>query len=449
MQRSLLRFREYSIEITLERLPSGRLDRDNGLVVLKENDRTGVMVELSRDDRKQLLSLLERLPEMREERSRRLLLANAGLEDISGRLDVSGPPATAVSEIVDFLCKYGRKEREREALAFLLLETLGLVGLEQREFIVDLLAKYQMTRATKVRSPVPPPSPPPKPAPEAFPGVPLQTFSFKTLRLDEEGNIVEFRDCKARQFVEDLGNGVRLEMVEIPGGEFWMGSPDGEGNDSERPQHKVTVPSFYLGKYPVTQEQWQVVIGSNPSKFQGVKRPVEQVSWDDAVEFCRKLSLKMGRIYRLPSEAEWEYACRAGTTTPFHFGATLTAEIANYDAKNTYASGPKGEYRERTTDVGSFPPNAFGLHDMHGNVQEWCADNRYNNYEGVPVDGSAWIDKKINDSDNDKKVTKVLRGGSWVDRPSHCYSAYRCRNYPDRGYGYFGVRVACVPPRIL
>ncbi|MFO5440741.1 MAG: SUMF1/EgtB/PvdO family nonheme iron enzyme, partial [Dolichospermum sp.] len=169
---------------------------------------------------------------------------------------------------------------------------------------------------------------------------------------------------------EDLGNGVKLEMIAIPGGTFWMGSPtnEAERNNDEGPQHQVTVPSFFMGKYPLTQAQYQAIIGNNPSYFKGNNRPVERVIWNDAVTFCQKLSQKTGKNYRLPSEAEWEYACRAGTKTPFSFGDNITPDLVNYDGNYPYKSAPKGKYREQTTDVGTFPPNAFGLYDMHGNV---------------------------------------------------------------------------------
>jgi formylglycine-generating enzyme required for sulfatase activity len=134
-----------------------------------------------------------------------------------------------------------------------------------------------------------------------------------------------------------------------------------------------------MGKYEVTQAQYQAIMGNNPSNFKGEKRPVEQVSWNDAVKFCEELSKKTGRAYRLPSEAEWEYAARAGTDTPFHFGETITTDLANYNGNFTYASAPKGEYRKETTDVGIFPPNSFGLYDMCGNVWEWCLDKYHNN----------------------------------------------------------------------
>ncbi|MEW6497793.1 MAG: formylglycine-generating enzyme family protein, partial [Cyanobacteriota bacterium] len=187
----------------------------------------------------------------------------------------------------------------------------------------------------------------------------------------------------AQYFLEDLGDGIGLEMVLIPGGSFLMGSPEDEleRSDNESLQHLVTIQLFCLGKYPVTQAQWKAVaalpqvnrkLDPGLSSFKGENRPVETVSWYDAVEFCDRLSQKTGRQYRLPSEAEWEYACRAGTTTPFHFGETITPELANYNGKYTYGAGVKGVYREETTPVGSFGvANAFGLYDMHGNVWEW------------------------------------------------------------------------------
>ena len=281
-------------------------------------------------------------------------------------------------------------------------------------------------------------------AEEAFPGVSLEVFSFSTVRLDRYGAIVEEKCCRARQFVEDLGNGVQLEMVEIPAGRFLMGSPTGEEGrrDSEGPQHWVTVPSFYFGKYAVTQEQWEAIADSNPSFFNGKKLPVEKVSWREAAEFCQKLSQKTGREYRLPSEAEWEYACRAGTMTPFYSGETLTADIANYRATTTYASAPTGPYRKRTTDVGSFPPNAFGLYDMHGNVWEWCADGWHESYENAPSDTTVWLD-------SDRSPSRVLRGGSWSYSPRGCRSACRYQYHSVRRYDFLGFRVVCGPLRIL
>jgi formylglycine-generating enzyme required for sulfatase activity len=252
----------------------------------------------------------------------------------------------------------------------------------------------------------------------------------------------------AQYFIEDLGNGVQLEMVLIAGGSFLMGSPEHEleRRESESPQHEVTIKPFCMGKYPVTQAQWKAVaalpqvngeLDADPSEFKGENRPVEQVSWHDAVEFCDRLSSHTKRSYRLPSEAEWEYACRAGTTTPFHFGETITSELANYDTNHTYGVGVKGVVRGETTPVGSFGvANAFGLYDMHGNVWEWCADHWHSNYEGAPRDGSAWRDNNYNDN-------RMLRGGSWFDNPELCRSAFRGNFVAGNRLDNYGFRVVC------
>jgi formylglycine-generating enzyme required for sulfatase activity len=259
----------------------------------------------------------------------------------------------------------------------------------------------------------------------------------------------------AQCFIEDLGNGVQLEMVLVKGDVFTMGAPETEegSSNNERPQHEVTIQTFFMGKYPVTQAQWKAVaalpqvnieLDADPSQFKGDKRPVERVSWYDAVEFCDRLSSHTKRQYRLPSEAEWEYACRAGTTTPFHFGETITTDLANYrgtdneeyEWSGSYGRGPKGIYREETTIVGSFGvANVFGLYDMHGNVWEWCADHWHENYEGATTDGSAWLD-------NDNKP-RLLRGGSWNNNPVSCRCAYRSYFNPDLNYNDIGFRVVC------
>ena len=203
----------------------------------------------------------------------------------------------------------------------------------------------------------------------------VEGFSGSKKRQEAKSKLVQIES-----FSEDLGNGVTLEMVAIPGGTFMMGSPEGEGYNKEKPQHEVTLQPFLMGKYSVTQAQWREIASLpkvnkdlNPelSYFTGNNRPVEQVSWDDAVEFCERLSRKTrrGYRYRLPSEAEWEYACRAGTTTKYHFGETITDQLANYNRNLS-----------ETTSVGQFMPNSFGLYDMHGNVMEWCQDDWHNNY---------------------------------------------------------------------
>jgi formylglycine-generating enzyme required for sulfatase activity len=279
----------------------------------------------------------------------------------------------------------------------------------------------------------------------------------KSAKQSEPERINEFLflKCETRttQFLrQKINDTVSLDMVLIPGGSFVMGSPEDEIGHTieESPQHVVTVPSFCLGKHPVTQTQYQAVIGTNPSSFRGSDRPVENISWEDAVKFCEQLSQLTEQEYRLPSEAEWEYACRAGTTTPFHFGETITADLANYDGTDkpdgiwsgSYGRGPKGTQPQETTMVGRFPPNAFGLYDMHGNIWEWCLDHWHNNYEGAPIDGSAWL------RSNDISSSRVLRGGSWSVSPRYCRSAYRNFNPPIlKSVAHLGFRVVCPVPQ--
>lgn len=276
-----------------------------------------------------------------------------------------------------------------------------------------------------------------RPLPTFFPEL-LPTNEIFT--VDAKGKIIHRRSLPQLQILkEDFGNNITLEMVSIPGGTFTMGSPSHELKrwDIEGPQHEVTVPSFYLGRYPVTQAQWKAIMRTNPSNSKGANRPVERVSWNDATEFCQKLSQKSGKLYRLPSEAEWEYACRAGTITPFHCGETITLDLANYYPSRGYASGPKGHSLKTTTDVGRFPPNAFGLHDMHGNVTEWCQDTLHKNYEGAPTDGSAWEDNYY--------YERMRRGGSWLSNSDGCRSATRSWLKPyDSENNTIGFRVALV-----
>lgn len=255
-------------------------------------------------------------------------------------------------------------------------------------------------------------------------GLSLKTFKFETVRVDSRGKISDRYSQQAEFFTEDLGQGITLEMVQIPGGEFVMGSPPEEQqrHPDESPQRSVTIKSFYMGKFVVTQKQYQAVINSNPSKFIGGRRPVERVSWDDAIAFCHQLAQQTGKSYQLPSEAQWEYACRAGTTTPFYFGETITSALVNYDANFTYGFASQGKYLQTTTDVGSFPPNAFGLYDMHGLVWEWCQDTYLDSYYGAPTDGRARI--------SDRHDIRLLRGGSWGDKPGDCRSAKRIK-YPQ------------------
>jgi formylglycine-generating enzyme required for sulfatase activity len=278
----------------------------------------------------------------------------------------------------------------------------------------------------------------------------LKEFKFQVLRIDIRGEIIDRdrRYLNAQSFIEP---GINLEMVKIPMGKFLMGSPISEtghiDDGRESPLHWVKIPEFLMGKYPVTQAQWRFVAGlpqvmrwldPNPSHFKGDQLPVERVSWRDAQEFCYRLSDFTPHIYRLPSEAEWEYACRAGTTTPFAYGVTITGELANYNCRKVYAQERIGNQRGQTTLVGKFRPNDFGLYDMHGNVWEWCADGWHGNYQGAPTDGSVWI----GDS-----PTKILRGGSWLSNPRSCRSSYRNGN---NLLAYFvGLRVVCGITRIL
>nr|NCR69600.1 formylglycine-generating enzyme family protein [Microcystis aeruginosa LL11-07] len=236
-------------------------------------------------------------------------------------------------------------------------------------------------------------------------------------------------------FTENLADGIKLEMVSLPAGKFTMGSAE---SDDEKPPHQVKVNSFAIGKYPITQAQYQAVMGTNPSHFKNwfknnPQNPVECVSWDDAQAFCQKLSQITGKTYRLPTEAEWEYACRAGTTTRYYFGD-------NDNQLGDYA-WYSGNSNDTTHPVGQKKPNAWGLHDMSGNVWEWCEDDWHNSYAGAPDDGTAWID-----NDNRSRSGKFLRGGSWGCDPNLCRSASRPWNYPHFLNFLIGFRVACVSP---
>jgi formylglycine-generating enzyme required for sulfatase activity len=263
----------------------------------------------------------------------------------------------------------------------------------------------------------------------------------------------------------DQADSLALTLVEIPAGRFLMGSPPDEPQraDDEGPQHTVELASFFISQTPITQGQWREVaqwkeregerwerkLQASPSRFckepGSDQRPVERVSWLDAMEFCNRLSQRTGLHYTLPSEAQWEYACRAETSTPFAFGETITTELANYNGIYSYANGPKGEDRKQTTPVGMFPANAWGLHDMHGNVWEWCLDDWHESYEGAPVDGSAWVDGAEGQSSKREGGRRLLRGGSWGGNPRGCRSACRGRGEPDGAINFIGFRVVCLP----
>jgi formylglycine-generating enzyme required for sulfatase activity len=278
-------------------------------------------------------------------------------------------------------------------------------------------------------------------------------FEFDTITLEDDEIRKERK--QAKYFIEELGNEAMLEMVYIPSGSFLMGAPDDESIEYyENPQHLVKVPAFHIGKFEITQSQWEYVMQHNLSANKGFNLPVENVSWLDAIEFCRKLSLTTGRNYRLPSEAEWEYACRAGTNTPFSFGKDINTKIVNYlDLNETdddtdpsplipegcvVAYSPEGVKYLQTMPTGSFFPNAFGLYDMHGNVYELCQDSWHDHYEGAPTDGSAWLSE-----DEGEARSIVIRGGSFDYFEDDCRSA--CRSWIGDDYRYHGTgfRVAC------
>ncbi len=278
----------------------------------------------------------------------------------------------------------------------------------------------------------------PTPTPPAFlKPVGLQTYNFKTLILNKRGQVVQTKKGQAKYYTENLGRGITLDMVAIPRGVFWMGAAgdEKEASKDEYPQHQVRIAAFHMSKFPITQTQWRALFNTNPASFLGDNHPVERVNWYQALEFCRRLSKLTGKEYTLPSEAQWEYACRAGTTTPFYCGETITSELANFNGNRIYAQSAKGIYREKTTTVGQFPPNGFGLYDMYGNVWEWCLDSWHENYQGAPDDGSAWDYEITNDTQK-----RVLRGGSWYCSPGQCRSASRLSNIPNDGFNY-GFRV--------
>ena len=222
----------------------------------------------------------------------------------------------------------------------------------------------------------------------------------------------------------DLGGGVSMRFNPIPAGRFTMGSPPEErGRDNDELQRPVTITKpFYMGIHAVTQLQWLTIMGTSPSRFSGIDLPVERVSWDDAAEFCKKLSEKTGRTVRLPTEAEWEYACRAGTTTAFNTGDDIKPEQANFNESR----------KKQTTPVGSYPANALGLFDMHGNVWEWCAD-----WYGFYPEGAATDPKGP-----ERSPLRTLRGGSWSRYPRYCRSANRSWLGPDSRDDDIGFRAA-------
>jgi formylglycine-generating enzyme required for sulfatase activity/uncharacterized caspase-like protein len=304
----------------------------------------------------------------------------------------------------------------------------------------------------------------------------LQTISFDVTSVDEKGARTPPSKYTATAFAETLGSNAKLDMVSVPGGGFTMGSPpdEPERRANEGPQHYVTLASFFIGARPVTQAQWAAVVLAHPNRvhsdldpkpsfFRDVDLPVESIAWNDAEEFCLRLAEVTGRPYRMPSEAEWEYACRAGTATPFNVGPTITPDLANYCGtggavcgesggksiasvvydgvtygSGAYGQGPVGAFRATTTRPGTFPPNRFGLYDMHGNVWEYCLDKATGDYASAPLDGTPNLSGQ-------KDSPRILRGGSWSHNPAICRSAYRDSIAPDDSgwWGRIGLRVVC------
>ncbi len=303
----------------------------------------------------------------------------------------------------------------------------------------------------------------------------LRTVSFDITTVNEKGAPYPPERVAASVFTEALRTGTGLDMVAIPGGSFTMGSPVGEPErrPNEGPQHHVTLAAFFMSASPVTQAQWAAVVMAHPDRiireldpslslFKGIDLPAESITWLQAEEFCRRLAAITGRAYRLPSESEWEYACRAGTTGAFHVGPTITPELVNYcgtggavcgnsDGESiasdmydgmkygsgAYGQGPVGILRGTTTRSGTFPPNRFGLYDMHGNVWEFCLDTPAGSYAGAPLDGSANLAGPLE--------SRMLRGGSWSHNPAICRAAYRDNiAVTEPGWqGRIGLRVVC------
>ena len=242
--------------------------------------------------------------------------------------------------------------------------------------------------------------------------------------------------CVPQKTVSLPPGDVSMTFSFIPPGSFRMGSDHQDGSEDESPVHKVTLTKgFFLGIHTVNQAQWKAVMGTQASSFQDPNQPVETVSWENAQEFCAKLSASLNgeMTIRLPTEAEWEYACRAGTTSEYHFGDVINTDIVNYDGEYTWNGSPKGKYRQETTEVGSFPANAWGLHDVHGNVWEWCED------WFAPYSTEDRTDPRQIELYSDEY--RVLRGGAWYSHPGNCRAAYRAADSPTDRDEACGFRV--------
>jgi formylglycine-generating enzyme required for sulfatase activity len=270
----------------------------------------------------------------------------------------------------------------------------------------------------------------------------LRQSSFNVLVVNDKGRVTSQLEGHARFFVEDESKVGGLEMLEIPGGRFLMGSSAADADaayadakrydeeetretvSAEMPQHAVDVRGFYMSRNEITQRQWRAVMGNLPPierESVGDDLPVVNVSYRDAERFCERLSSMTGRLYRLPSEAEWEYACRAGTATPFAFGPTINPQVTNYNANAPFGQAEGRNSRRAMQPAGqSGSANAFGLYGMHGNVWEWCADYWHDGYNSAPTDGSVW-----DEPNEDTRAYRVIRGGSWDSTANSCRSASR------------------------
>ena len=272
---------------------------------------------------------------------------------------------------------------------------------------------------------------------EITPAAPSQKPLLETITTFPTSNVFEH---PGKSFRDTLKNGEQgPEMVVIPSGRFLMGSAQGEGNDDERPQHEVIIPqAFAMGRYPVTFADYDVFAQESSRALPDDegwgrgKQPVINVSWEDAAAYCQWLSDQTGRTYRLPSEAQWEYAARAGTTSRYWWGDEPGKNRGNFDGSGSQWSG------KQTSPVDAFAANPFGLFDVHGNVWEWCLDNWHDNYNKAPNDGSAWI--------TDEKGPRALRGGSWYSLADLARAAYRFHYHPYLRNYNLGFRVCCVFP---
>jgi formylglycine-generating enzyme required for sulfatase activity len=410
----------------------------------------------------QLLKLLAQLPKTQTVPERRALLMITGFEHLSAKID-SFEKSNFVffSELIELIFSEG----QAQSLEFLgELANSDWIGLETRNKLNNIIAEVSLLENKPSNSNcednhflVDTPIRRIESLDEQqnkkliIPSIPgVKSFEFTVVMVDAQGKESSRYLGKSYYLTQALGKGVTLEMVYIPEGKFLMGSLESEGKrySNERPQHLVEVKPFFISKYPITQAQWKEIaslpearskLKLRPSPQGGKSHPVTQISWFDAVELCERLSQsqKIGYKYRLPTEAEWEYACRAGTKTPFHFGEVITSNLANYDAslRQSSRSKPQGIDRKATTPVGSFQfANSFGLFDMHGNVWEWCLDHWHENYHNAPTNGDEWLN-------NSESQTRVMRGGSLLNDPTMCRSSYRFHQNASERFKHVGFRI--------